>query len=239
MTKAMLSRRGVEFDAFDVENDPEALASLRALGIASVPAVVVGDRWMTGWNPTRLAELVGFAHQERGGSPEELVSSLREILDAARRAVRELAEDVDWERRAPGRDRPLRELVRHLFHVVEVSVDADVLEVFPAKAWLEAKDVAQLKGSARLARYGDAVRAKFEAWYGSAALDPAAFSRTIDADVGPRSLEQVLQRTRLHSAQHLRQLYAFQAWFGISPASPLTDADLKQMGLDDLPDELF
>jgi glutaredoxin len=239
MTKAMLSRRGVEFDAFDVENDPQALQALRALGIASVPAVVVGERWMTGWNPTRLAELVGFAHQERGGSPEELVSSLREIVDAALRAVREFPEDVDWERRAPGRDRPLRELVRHLFHVVEVSVDADVLESFPAKAWLEAKDVPLLTGSARLARYGEAVRAKFEAWYGSASLDPAAFARSVEADVGPRTLEQVLQRTRLHAAQHLRQLYAFQSWFGLTPKDPLTDADLQKMGLDDLPDELF
>src|ERR671926_1621236 len=108
MTKAMLSRRGVEFDAFDVENDPQALQALRSLGIASVPAVVVGDRWMTGWNPSRLAELVGFAHQERGGSPEELVSSLREIVDAALRAVRQIPENVEWERRGPRGGRPPR-----------------------------------------------------------------------------------------------------------------------------------
>src|SRR5919198_3890348 len=239
MTKAMLSRRGVEFDAYDVENDPEALRRLRALGLSSVPAVVVGDRSMTGWNPTRLAELVGFAHQERGTSPEDLVSSLRDILDAALRAVRQMPAGADWERKAPGRDRPLRELARHLFHVVEMSVDADALEVFPAKAWLEAKDVPQLKGSERLARYGEAVRAKFEAWYGSDALDPAAFGRALDADVGPRTLEQVLQRTRLHAAQHLRQLYAFLDWFGVEPRDPLTDQQLREMGLDDLPDELF
>jgi glutaredoxin len=239
MTKAMLSRRGVEFDAFDVENDPEALKALRALGIASVPAVVVGERWMSGWNPTRLAELVGFAHQERGASPEELVSSLREILDAALRAVRQIPADADWEKKAPGRDRPLRELVRHLFHVVEMSVDADLLERFPAKAWLAAKDVPALKGSARLARYGQAVRAKFEAWYGASSLDPAAFSRTLEADVGPRTLEQVLQRTRLHAAQHLRQLYAFLNWFGVTPEQPITDQQLREMGLEELPDELF
>ena len=239
MTKAMLSRRGVEFDALDVENDPAALNALRALGISSVPAVVVGERWMTGWNPTRLAELVGFAHQERGSSPEELIASLREIVDAALRAVRQFPEATDWEKRAPGRDRPLRELARHLFHVVEMSVDADLLEMFPAKTWLEARDIPALKGSERLARYGEAVRAKFEAWYGSASLDPAAFSRPLDADVGPRTLEQVLQRTRMHAAQHLRQLYAFLGWFGVTPRDPLTDADLRKMGLDELPDELF
>lgn len=238
MTKAMLSRRGVEFDAYDVENDPEAARMLRDLGILSVPAVVVGDRSMTGWNPTKLAQLVGFALQEQIGGPEELLSSLRVILDAALRAVRQIPDD-GWERMAPGRKRPLRELVRHLFHVVEAGVDADVLSIFPADAWLAARDVPSLTGGARLARYGEAVRAKFETWYGAAPPDAATFSRMLDADVGPRTLEQVLQRTRLHSAQHLRQLYAFLGWFGVTPREPLTDDELRKMGLTDLPDEVF
>jgi glutaredoxin len=240
MTKAMLSRRGVEFDALDVENDPEAMRQLRALGLMSVPAVVVGDRCMTGWNPTRLAELVGFSLNEQGGTPDELVSSLRVILDAALRAVRQLPDD-GWERMAPGRNRPLRELVRHLFHIVEAGVDADVLGVFPADAWLASRDVPSLASAARLARYGEAVRAKFEAWYDSGPRlgDQSDFSRSIQADVGTRTLEQVLQRTRLHSAQHLRQLYAFLSWFEVQPDEPLTDDELRKMGLTDLPDELF
>jgi glutaredoxin len=238
MTKAMLSRRGVEFDALDVENDPGALEELRALGLSSVPAVVVGNRSMTGWNPTRLAELVGFALQEKTGAPEELLSSQRVILDAALRAVRQIPDD-GWERMAPGRQRPLRELARHLFHVVEAGVDADVLGVFPVNQWLAARDVPTLSGAMLLTRYGEAVRAKFHAWYETVPPDPARFARTIDADVGPRSLEQVLQRTRLHSAQHLRQLYAFLSWFEVTPDEPLTDDELRKMGLTDLPDELF
>ena len=238
MTKAMLSRRGVEFDAFDVENDPEAARTLRELGFSSVPLVVVGDRSVSGWNPTRLAELVGFALDERAGTPEELVSSLRVILDAALRAVRQLPDD-GLERMAPGRNRPLRELVRHLFHVVEVSVDADLLGMFPAGQWLASKDIPSLNSQARLSRYGEAVRAKFEAWYGAEPPVAAAFSRVLDADVGPRTLEQVLQRTRLHAAQHLRQLYAFHTWFGITSDNPLSDDALRAMGLTDLPDDLF
>src|SRR5882762_5629816 len=114
MTKAMLSRRGVEFDALDVENDPRALDQLRALGLSSVPAVVVGERSMTGWNPARLAELVGFAYQERVASPEELVGSIGQIVDAAVRVVGQVPDDC-WEMSAPGRSRPLRELARHVF----------------------------------------------------------------------------------------------------------------------------
>jgi hypothetical protein len=238
MTKAMLSRRGVEFDALDVENDPMALAQLRALGLSSVPAVVIGERMMTGWNPTKLAELVGFKLQEKSGTPEELLSSQRVILDGALRAVRQIPDD-GWERMAPGRQRPLRELARHLFHVVEAGVDADVLGVFPANQWLAARDVPALSGAVLLTRYGEAVRAKFHVWYETVPPDAARFARTIDADVGPRSLEQVLQRTRLHSAQHLRQLYAFLGWRGVTPEEPVTDDELRKMGLTELPDELF
>jgi len=238
MTKAMLSRRGVEFDAFDVENDPRALEQLRALGLSSVPAVLVGERSMTGWNPTRLAELVGFSLQEQTGTPAELLSSQRVILDAALRAVGQIPDD-GWERMAPGRRRPLRELARHVFHAVEAGVDADLLGVFPANQWLAARDVPALTGAPLLTRYGEAVRAKFHAWYEAVPPDAARFRRTIEADVGPRSLEQVLQRTRLHSGQHLRQLYAFLGWLGVTPDEPLTDDDLRKMGLTDLPDELF
>ena len=238
MTKAMLSRRGVEFDAFDVENDPRAMQQLRALGLSSVPAVVVGERTMTGWNPTRLAELVGFALEESGGSPDELISCQHVIVDAALRAVAQIP-DNRWEAMAFGRNRPLRELARHLFHVVDAGVDADMFGAFPAAAWLEARDVPTLTGAALIGRYGEAVRAKFHAWYETAPADAARFARTIDADVGPRTLTQVLQRTRLHSAQHLRQLYAFLDSFGITPDERVGDTELRNMGMTDLPDEVF
>jgi Glutaredoxin len=238
MTKAMLSRRGVEFDALDVENDPGAMQQLRGLGLSSVPAVVVGDRVMTGWNPTRLAELVGFPLEEKAGTPRELLSSQRVILDAALRAVAQIPDD-GWEQMGPGRNRPLRELARHLFHVVEAGVDADVVGAFPAGAWLTARDVPTLTGATLIGRYGEAVRAKFHAWYECAPPDAERFERTIDADVGPRTLQQVLQRTRLHSGQHLRQLYAFLEWLGVTPEDRLTDDELRKMGLTDLPDEIF
>jgi glutaredoxin-like protein NrdH len=236
MTKALLSRRGVEFDDHDVQADPSAMDDLRALGIMSVPAVVVGDRSMSGWNPTQLAELVGVSHEERAVPPDDLVSTIRLVLDAAIRAARQVPDDR-WEVEHPMRKRPLRELVRHLFQVVEVSVDADVLGVFPAKLWLQELDVPYMTGTARLVRYGEAVRHKFDTWY--AVVDPATFGRTIDADVGPRTLNQVLERTRLHSGQHLRQVYAFLEMFDVEPESPVTFEELRRLGFHQLPEEVF
>jgi hypothetical protein len=236
MTKALLSGRGIEFDALDVANDPAAVAALQELGISSVPAVVVGERWMTGWNPTQLAELVGFAYSERAAPPEELIGSIGQIVESAIRAVGQVP-DAAWNSIWPGRDRPLRELARHLFDVVERGVDADVLSAFPANEWLRNHDVPGLASASLMVRYGRAVQAKFAAWY-VAPLDAAAFDRSIEADVGPRTLTQVLERTRLHAGQHLRQIYALLEAAEVRPEAPLTDADLRRLGLD-LPDDVF
>ncbi|MQA79087.1 MAG: hypothetical protein GEV10_11530 [Streptosporangiales bacterium] len=236
MTKAMLSRRGVEFDDFNVEADPSAMEELRTRGIMTVPAVIVGDEFVSGWNPTRLAELVGIRHEEPPVPPDELVRTVRLVLDAAIRAARQVPDDL-WEMTHPRRNRPLRELVRHLFHVVDVSVDADVLGEFPARKWLHQRDIPHMAGGSRLVRYGEAVRLRFETWY--AVVDTDAFERTIDADVGPRTLGQVLERTRLHAGQHLRQVYAFLETGGVTPDAPVTEAELRRLGFHQLPDEVF
>lgn len=237
MTKAWLSRQGVPFEERDVESDPQAMAELRSLGLRSTPAVVNGDRVMTGWNPGQLAALVGITFEERTGTPEQLLSTIRTILEAALRAVRQVP-DEKLALRSPDRDRPLRELAHHIFHVIEVSVDADVLGIFPANTWLAPGDVPAHDSAERIARYGESVKAKFDGWYRGSEGDAARFARMIDADVGPRSLAQVLERTRLHAGQHLRQLYAFLGWCSVEPEAPLTLQELRRMGLD-LPDETF
>src|SRR5262245_34960023 len=236
MMKAMLSRRGVEFDAFDVVADPSAMDELVSRGIMSVPAAIFGDQSMSGWNPTRLAEMIGMQLEEEPVAPAELVRTVRLVLDAAIRATAQVPEDK-WEMNHENRPRPLRELVRHLFQVVEVSVDADVLGIFPAQLWLKQLDVPYTSGRARLLRYGETVRAKFDAWYSH--IDEDAFARTIEADVGPRTLNQVLERTRLHAGQHLRQVYAFLEMAGVQADDPLTEAEMRRIGFTQLPDEVF
>ncbi|MDQ3400090.1 MAG: hypothetical protein M3470_03725 [Chloroflexota bacterium] len=237
MTKAWLSRQGVPFEELDVESDPEAMAELRSRGLRSTPAVVIGDRAMTGWNPGQLAALVGIAYEERTGTPEQLLSTIRTILEASLRAVRQVPDDR-LALRSPDRDRPLRELAHHIFRVIEVSVDADVLGIFPANTWLAPGDVPAHDSAERIARFGETVKAKFDGWYRGTESDPARFTRTIDADVGPRTLAQVLERTRLHAGQHLRQLYVFLSWCSVEPEVPLSLQELRRMGLD-LPDETF
>jgi hypothetical protein len=228
MTKEFLSRRGIPFEALDVENDPVAAEALRSLGYASVPVVARGARTFAGWNPSKLAELLDIEHAERTATPDELIRSLDIILDAAIRAVRQVPDDR-LTMRSPDRDRPLRQLAHHVFRVVDAGVDADILGRFPAAEWLAGGDMPVHTSAARISRYGEAVRAKFQRWF--ATLDPAAFARPIETDVGGRTLAQVLERTRSHAAQHLRQLYEFLRWCDVEPDRPLTADDLRGVEL--------
>ena len=50
------------FEAVDVEATPAARQTLAGLGVPAVPAVVVGERAVHGWNPKAVAELVGVPY---------------------------------------------------------------------------------------------------------------------------------------------------------------------------------
>jgi hypothetical protein len=230
MTKELLSKRGIDFESLDIENDPGALEQLHRLGLMTVPVVAMGERYVVGWNPPKVAELVGFDLIEQVTPPGELIDSIKMVLEAAIRAVRQVPDDRLM-LKSPDRDRPLRQLAHHVFRVVEAGVDADVLGEFPAGVWLFGKDIPAHTSAARIARYGESVRAKFEVWFSE--IDAAAFGREIDTDVGPRTLSQVLERTRSHAAQHLRQLYVFLEWSGVQPDRPLTPGDLRGIQLPD------
>jgi hypothetical protein len=124
-----------------------------------------------------------------------------------------------------------------MFRYHELGVDVDILGEFPARdTWSRTSDVLTFDKTQRLVRYGESVREKFNAWF--KITDPAAFERTIEADGGPRTFMQVLERTRLHLSFHLRQLYAFLEAGGVELEAPLSLEELRRMGLDDLPDDI-
>ena len=53
--KAWLSRAGVPFTAYNVDEDDRAYDDLIARGYRSVPVTIVGDEALTGYDPDALA----------------------------------------------------------------------------------------------------------------------------------------------------------------------------------------
>lgn len=56
MVKQYLSMKGKEFNVVNLDDDPEARQSLfEKTGAMTVPITQVGDEFIVGWNPAKLA----------------------------------------------------------------------------------------------------------------------------------------------------------------------------------------
>jgi glutaredoxin 3 len=49
-----LSQRGIPFTERNVGKDPKAREELMALGLLSLPVIIIGDKRLTGFNPTAI-----------------------------------------------------------------------------------------------------------------------------------------------------------------------------------------
>jgi glutaredoxin len=56
--KEFLSRAGVPFTAFNVDEDEGAYDALIARGFRTIPVTIAGDRAVTGYDPDALASVV-------------------------------------------------------------------------------------------------------------------------------------------------------------------------------------
>ena len=56
--KELLSREGVPFTAYNVDEDEHAYDELMARGLRTVPVTVIGERVLKGFNPVELADAI-------------------------------------------------------------------------------------------------------------------------------------------------------------------------------------
>lgn len=216
------------FEAYNVEKNPEAWQDLRRFHIPAVPAVIVGDRAVHGWNPRALAELFGWPPDESARlSPDELLARLEVILDVAHRALRQIP-DEHLDIKTPDRDRPLRRLAPHIFRVA----DAFLLAVRQGTMDYEAlvgEQAPPFQSMARILAFGDEVRRRVSAW--SAGPRSVAWDMVVETYYGPSRLDDLLERTVWHCAQHVRHVHALMEQLGIVPERPLQPEDVRGLPL--------
>jgi glutaredoxin-like protein NrdH len=56
--KELLSREGVPFTAYNIDEDEHAYDELIARGLRTVPVTVIGERVLKGFNPVELADAI-------------------------------------------------------------------------------------------------------------------------------------------------------------------------------------
>jgi hypothetical protein len=212
----------VAFEGFDVEAQPERRADLEAVGVMRVPATIVGDRVVHGWNPKALAELVGVRyHAPKKLHPPELAERMDVVLAATQRAIRQVPRE-HLGMKYPGRDRTVRQLGFHAFRVAASFVDTRE-QGHLTGAWFEENAPPEMADGDAVARYGEAVRERLRAYYAR----PGWCDGLVSTYYGPQAAPDFMERTTWHAAQHLRQIYWFLDQMGVKAEAPLTDADLE------------
>jgi hypothetical protein len=218
----LLSSWGISYEGVDVEANPAAMEDLRRLGIPIFPATIVGDRFVHGWNPRALAELVGVQHVEGLRlSPDELWRRLDSILAANQAAIRAVpAEHLDM--KAPDRDRTLRQLAYHVFRLSAAFADCREQGEFP-EAWLLEEAPSGHDDAAGIARYGQQVRDRLAKF----CRTPGWCDGRVTTYYGSQPAHELMERTTWHAAQHVRQVYWFLDRLGIRVDKPLSQDDLR------------
>lgn len=202
------------------------MEDLKQLGVPSVPAVVVADRVVHGWNPKAVATLVGVDYEEpQHLSAKELVQRLDKILDASQRAISQVP-PAHLLMKSPGRDRTVHQLGYHIFRLALAFRDGMEQRQYP-RAWIDEKAPPTISTGADIIQYGDQVRTCLHHWF----AQPDFCEGIVETYYGPQTGYELLERTVWHIAQHVRQLYALLEMMGISPQDPLTEEDWKGLPL--------
>jgi hypothetical protein len=218
----LLSSWGVSYEGVDVEANPSAMADLERLGIPIFPATIIGDRFVHGWNPKALAELVGVQYTEEPRlTPEKLWRRLDRVLAANQAAVRAVPA-AQLATTAPDRDRTLRELAFHVFRLSAAFADCREQGQFP-EAWLLENPPAEMKDGAAIAAYGQQVRDRLAAF----CAGPGWCDGRVTTYYGEQSAHELMERTTWHAAQHVRQVYWFLDRLGIKVGEGLSERDLQ------------
>src|SRR5262249_32943977 len=150
-------------------------------GIARVPATIVGDRFVHGWNPKALAELVGASYGERKQlAPAELAALLDRVLAATQRAMRQIPRE-HLGMKKPGRDRSVHQLGSPVFRTGPSSGDTRERGSRAAEVFEEPPPAEMIDGDA-VARYGDTVRRRIADYI----QKPGWCEGTVDTYYGPQ-----------------------------------------------------
>jgi hypothetical protein len=210
----------VKFEGFDVEAEPERRRDLEPFGVPRVPATIVGDRVVHGWNPKALAALVGVLYAQREPlSPAELATRLDMVLAATQRAMHQIPRE-HLGMKAPGRNRTVRQLGFHIFRLSAAFVDTREQGHLPEQTFEENPPPGMADGES-VAAYGETVRRRLTEYCTRAGWCDG----TVSTYYGPQSAHDFMERTTWHAAQHLRQVYWFLERMTVQADSPLTDVD--------------
>jgi hypothetical protein len=152
------------------------------------------------------------------------------VLETAIRLARQMPDD-QLERQLPNRPRSWRVLMHHVFQIPTAFLDMEDTGAMLTYENMVAAPPDDMRTSVAVARFGESVRTRFDAWWARAGTQD--FAGQVPAYFGQTSRHEMLERTVWHSTQHVRQLASLLDQAGVPPDRPLTTAAIKGLPLTD------
>jgi len=207
------------------------MAELNELGARSVPVVARDGRFVFA---QVIKDVVDFLDLPDDTAPElspaELATKLDRILEIAVRLTRQMP-DEHLEDLLPNRPRSWRVLMHHVYQIPAAFLDMEEHGRTLTYESLTEPPPDAMRTSAAVADHGEAVRARFAAWWTRAAGED--FSGRVPTYFGGTARHEMLERTVWHTAQHVRQVASLLEQAGVAPDQPLTVGDLRGLPLTD------
>lgn len=209
--------------------DEAGLEALRALGSRSVPVVARDGNFVFAQLIKDVVAFLGI-DEDVGPklSPAALVARGDRIWQAATRYCAQMP-DAALEKELPNRPRSYRVLMHHLFQVPTAFLAARRSGAGLTYEELVAPPPGNVRTSADIAAFGEAMRQDFAAW-AKAEGDRLGQGR-MPTYYGEQPTHEVLERTVWHSAQHVRQIMSLLEQEGIEVDRPLGADDFKDLPL--------
>ena len=207
------------------------MAELRKLGARSVPVVSRGGQFVFAQVIKDVVDFLDLPDDTAPElSPEELSAKLDRILETAIRLTRQMP-DEHLEDLLPNRPRSWRVLMHHIYQIPVAFLEMEELGRTLTYEALTEPPPAVMRTSAAIADHGEAVRARFNAWWSRAAGED--FSSRVPTYFGGTTRHEMLERTVWHTAQHVRQVASLLEQAGVAPDRPLAGDDLRGLPLTD------
>lgn len=219
--RQFLGDHGVTFDSFNVLADPAARARLDQLGVRSVPVVTRDGEFVFAQEIDDVARFLGLPLRGARLSVPELAQRIAGLLAAAEVMASKLpAENRDT--RISGRDRTYADVAFHIGQIGEAFLDA------ARGGELTYRYFERRAGSTPIVESIDAATKSFTAWWTATRNQ---LPESLATYYGRKPLQQVLERTAWHMAQHCRQLQHILDALGASGGPWLSSAILAGLPL--------
>jgi len=228
--KEFLAQHGVAFESVNVLADHDGLSALQALGAKSVPVVSQGQRFVFAQNLRDVAAFIGVEGPAKSLTVTELFAKVDRVLTVAQSHAQQLPLET-LHTKLPGRDRTYLDLSYHIFVIAQAFLEAAQGGMLTFE-FFERRPPTTMSDGDAVAAFGDSVQDSFQVWWQSTKAG-TVLPEKLESYYGTQSVDDLLERTAWHMAQHTRQLAAVIESLNIILSDQLSATDLAGLPLPD------